>query len=63
MMSYTEYDLERDLREARRARERARGRTAGGSCGGNAFMDYVRSRTTDQWIMFAAGFAVGAILF
>jgi hypothetical protein len=57
MSSYSEYDLERDLREARRARARAQGRHTGG------FGAWLRSRTTDHWIMFAAGFVLGAILF
>lgn len=67
MTSYSEYDLERDLREARRARERAGRRSArvanaGGFFGGS-FGDWLRSRTTEHWIMFAIGFVAGAILF
>lgn len=59
MSSYSEYDLERDLHEARRARARAQGRDAGHRGG---IGDYLRSRTTDHWIMFVAGLVIGAIL-
>ena len=67
MTDYTEYDLERELREARRARERAGRRYdrhhTGGIFGGGSFGDWLRSRTTEHWIMFAIGFVAGAILF
>ena len=58
MSSYSEYDLERDLRDARRARARATGRPHRP----DGVMAYIRSRSTDRWIMFAAGLVVGAIL-
>lgn len=61
MSSYSEHDLERDLRDARRARERATGRTGRNRQTGGVG-NYLRSRTTDHWIMFAAGLVIGAIL-
>ncbi|MEK9661085.1 MAG: hypothetical protein VW644_05035 [Alphaproteobacteria bacterium] len=61
MTSYSEYDLERDLREAHRARERA-GRDSARRHAGS-FGDWLSSRTTEHWIMFAIGFVAGAILF
>ncbi len=65
MSSYTDYDLERDLHEARRARDRARGRghERGHERRGGGLGNFLRSRTTDHWIMFAIGLVIGAILF
>jgi hypothetical protein len=65
MSSYSDYDLERDLRDARRARERAGGGYRRGTAGQRAsqgVMGFIRSRTTDHWVMFAIGLVVGAIL-
>ena len=62
MSSYSEYDLEHDLREARRARARARGDSGSGVFDSGGIGAFVRSRTTDHWIMFAIGLVVGALL-
>lgn len=61
MSHYSEHDLERDLRDARRARARAAGRPDITSPGGIGA--WLRSRTTDHWIMFAVGLAIGGFLF
>ena len=74
MSSYSEYDLERDLREARAARARAgggyrrapNGATSGNTAGRSAsdrVMGFIRSRTTDHWVMFAIGLVIGGFLF
>jgi hypothetical protein len=75
MSSYSEYDLERDLREARAARARAGGgyrrqthdRQADGNPAGSKASDrvmgFIRSRTTDHWVMFAIGLVIGGFLF
>ncbi len=43
-------------RAGRRARERA------GARAGERFCAYLRSRTADHWIMFAAGLVLGMLL-
>jgi hypothetical protein len=63
MSSYSDYDLERDLRDARRARARAAGRTHGAAFSQGGIGNWLRSRTTEHWIMFAIGLAVGGVLF
>jgi hypothetical protein len=78
MSSYSEHDLERDLREARAARARAGGgyragtdrhtdsgfgRNAADRPASDRVMGFIRSRTTDHWVMFAIGLVIGAFLF